>query len=59
MKIKIILITAILVIIILIAYYLLSVGRWPADCLSYQWLNFIGAWLILFSLYFHTFMKMY
>jgi hypothetical protein len=41
------------VIIILIAYYLLSVGRWPANCLSYQWLNFIGAWLILFSLYFH------
>ena len=41
------------VIIILIAYYYLSVGRWPADSLKYQWLNFIGAWLILFSLYFH------
>ena len=41
------------VIIILIAYYYLSVGRWVSDSLKYQWLNFIGAWLILFSLYFH------
>ncbi len=41
------------VILILIAYYLLSVGRWVADSFIYQFLNFIGAWMILFSLYFH------
>lgn len=41
------------VVIILIAYYLLSIGRWPADSLRYQWVNFLGAWMILFSLYFH------
>ncbi len=41
------------VILILIAYYLLSVGRWIADSFIYQFLNFIGAWMILFSLYFH------
>jgi hypothetical protein len=41
------------VIVILIAYYYLSVGRWAADSFKYQFLNFLGAWLILFSLYFH------
>ncbi len=41
------------VIVILIGYLFLSTGRWPADSLIFQWLNFIGAWLILFSLYFH------
>ena len=41
------------VILILIAYYLLSVGRWSAEGMVYQFLNFIGAWMILFSLYFH------
>ena len=41
------------VIIILIAYFLLSIGRWSAESITYQVINFIGAWLILFSLYFH------
>lgn len=41
------------VVVILVAYYLLSVGRWPANTLRFQLLNFLGAWLILFSLYFH------
>jgi len=39
--------------IILVAYYFLSVGRWIADSMLFQFLNFAGAWLILFSLYFH------
>lgn len=39
--------------IILIAYFLLSVGRWSADSIKFQLINFFGAWLILFSLYFH------
>ena len=41
------------VILVLIAYFLLSTGRWIADSFKYQILNFIGAWLILFSLFFH------
>jgi hypothetical protein len=41
------------VIMILIAYYFLSVGKWISDSMLYQVLNFVGAWLILFSLYFH------
>jgi len=41
------------VILILIAYYLLSVNRMSAMSMSYQWLNFWGAWLILYSLFFH------
>ena len=41
------------VIIILIAYFFLSTGKWVADSLVYQVYNFIGAWLILFSLFFH------
>jgi hypothetical protein len=41
------------VVLILIAYYYLSIGRWVADSLLYQCLNFAGAWLILYSLYFN------
>lgn len=41
------------VIIILIAYLLLSTGHWSAHGLKYQVLNFVGAWMILFSLYFY------
>lgn len=41
------------VILILIAYWFLSVGRWISDSIAYQSLNFIGAWLILFSLFYH------
>lgn len=41
------------VLIILIAYFLLSTGKWVSDSSIYQFLNFLGAWLILFSLYFH------
>lgn len=41
------------VIIILVAYFLLSTGKWISDSMIYQFLNFLGAWLILFSLYFH------
>lgn len=41
------------VIIILIAYLYLSTGKWIADSFKYQILNFLGAWLILFSLFFH------
>jgi hypothetical protein len=38
---------------ILIAYFMLSMGKWTANQLIYQLFNFSGAWLILFSLYFH------
>ena len=38
---------------ILIAYFFLSTGRWKSDGFIFQFLNFLGAWLILFSLYFH------
>lgn len=41
------------VIIILVAYLLLSIGRWDSVSLRFQVVNFLGAWLILFSLYFH------
>jgi hypothetical protein len=41
------------VILILIAYYFLSVGRWNANHMIFQFLNFLGAWFILFSLFFH------
>lgn len=41
------------VILILIAYYYLSVGRWIADSMVFQMMNFLGAWFILYSLYFH------
>ncbi|MES2217772.1 MAG: hypothetical protein V4501_05125 [Pseudomonadota bacterium] len=38
---------------ILIAYYYLSIGRWIADSMLFQFMNFLGAWLILYSLYFY------
>ena len=38
---------------ILTAYFLVSTGRVGSQALSYQMLNFCGAWLILFSLMFH------
>jgi hypothetical protein len=38
---------------ILITYFLLSTGRWQANSMKYQFLNFAGAWLILYSLFFH------
>lgn len=41
------------VVLILIAYYYLSVGKWIADSMIFQSMNFLGAWFILFSLYFH------
>ncbi len=41
------------VILILIAYWYLSIGQWIADSFKYQFLNFLGAWLILFSLFYH------
>lgn len=41
------------VIMILIAYLLASMGRWAVTDLYYQLVNFIGAALILFSLYYH------
>ena len=41
------------VILILIAYLYLSTGRWASNTILYQSLNFIGAWLILYSLMFY------
>jgi hypothetical protein len=41
------------VILTLIAYYFLSVGKLDSDSLMYSLLNFIGSWLILFSLIFY------
>lgn len=41
------------VILTLIAYYLLSLGKLAADSLTYSLLNFFGSWLILFSLMFY------
>lgn len=41
------------VILILIGYYLLNTHRMTAKSLSFQLLNFIGAWFILYSLFFH------
>lgn len=38
---------------ILLAYYLLNAGRIDSKSLMYQMVNFVGAWLILFSLFFH------
>ncbi len=38
---------------VLLAYYLLSTHRLTAHAMKYQLLNFSGAWLILYSLYFH------
>ncbi len=41
------------VVLLLIAYYLLSVNKMSADSLAYQLYNLIGAVLILISLFFH------
>jgi hypothetical protein len=41
------------VILLLIAYYYLSIGRWLAERMKYQIYNLAGALLILYSLYFH------
>lgn len=41
------------VILLLIAYFALSTGRMLANSIIYQITNFLAAWLILFSLYFH------
>ena len=41
------------VILLLIAYYLLSMNKMSPHHLSYQWLNLLGAIFILFSLFFH------
>ena len=41
------------VILLLIAYFAISTGKLSSNHMSYQILNFIAAWLILFSLYFH------
>lgn len=41
------------VILLLTAFFLLNTGRLRANRLLYQFMNFIAAWLILFSLYFH------
>ena len=41
------------VVLLIIAYFLLSTNRMSSQSLNYQLLNFIGASLILFSLLFH------
>ena len=41
------------VILILVAYYYLSIGRWVADSMRFQLMNFFGAWMMLYSLYFN------
>jgi len=41
------------VILLLIAYFFLSTGRWASDSLIYQAYNLMGAILILYSLCFH------
>lgn len=41
------------VVLLLIAYFTISTGRISSNSLTYQLLNFIAAWLILFSLFFH------
>jgi len=41
------------VVLTLIAYYFLSVGKMSAESIIYSLLNFVGSWLILFSLMFH------
>lgn len=38
---------------ILIAYFLINTNRITAKNISYLIFNFVGAWLILFSLFFH------
>ena len=41
------------VVLMLIAYYLLSTNKMAHNSLTYQVLNLIGAMLVLYSLYFH------
>lgn len=41
------------VFLILVSYLLLSTGRWRANTIRFQFLNFLGAILILYSLFFH------
>lgn len=41
------------VLIILIAYFLLSIDKWSAMTIKYQSINLVGALLILYSLFFH------
>ncbi|HSW94340.1 MAG TPA: hypothetical protein VLJ15_08335 [Gammaproteobacteria bacterium] len=41
------------VILLLIAYFFLSTGRWLSDSLTYQVYNLLGAVMILYSLCFH------
>lgn len=38
---------------ILTAYFLINTNRTSATSVKYLSLNFVGAWLILFSLFFH------
>lgn len=41
------------VVLLLFAYFALSTGRVSSNSMAYQIMNFVAAWLILFSLYFH------
>lgn len=41
------------VVLLLVAYYLLSVSKLSAQSMRYQLYNFFGAGFILFSLWFH------
>lgn len=41
------------VVLLLIAYFFLSTGRWASDSIIYQVYNLIGALFILYSLLFH------
>lgn len=40
------------VVMVMVAYLLLTVGRWTADLLRYHMFNFLGALFLLFSLFF-------
>jgi len=41
------------VFLVLVAYYFLNINKMTALSISYLLLNFIGSWLILFSLFFN------
>lgn len=41
------------VVLLLLAFFALNTGRVTSGSISYQLLNLIAAWLILYSLYFH------
>lgn len=41
------------VILVLLAYFFINTNRVSSQSISYLVLNFLGAWLILFSLLFH------